>query len=185
MHVATTPLDGVLLLTPRVFGDERGYFLEAWNQRSFDEVVGERVTFVQDNRSRSARGVLLGLHYQLPPAAQGKLVSVLEGSIYDVVLDLRPDAKTFGQPYGVELRAEDHTMIWAPPGLAHGFLVTSPSATIAYKTTDYYSPQHERGIRWDDPQLAIAWPRQGMDPILSPKDAVAPPLAEADLIPAG
>jgi dTDP-4-dehydrorhamnose 3,5-epimerase len=172
MHVASTPLPGVLLLTPRVFGDDRGYFLESWNQRAFDQAVGQSVTFVQDNRSRSARGVLRGLHYQVEPAAQGKLISVVSGSIYDVAVDLRRDSSTFGKSFGLELRAEDHTMIWIPPGFAHGFLVLSDFADIAYKATDYYSPTHERCIRWDDPDLAIDWPLLEQPPRLSPKDGL-------------
>jgi len=171
MKVESTVLPGVLLLTPRVFGDERGFFLESWNQRSFDEAVGSPVTFVQDNRSRSARGVLRGLHYQVAPAAQGKLLSVLSGSIYDVAVDLRRDSPTFGKSLGLELRAEDHTMIWIPAGLAHGFLVLSEFAEVAYKATDFYSPAHERCLRWDDPDLAIDWPLSVQSPTLSPKDS--------------
>jgi dTDP-4-dehydrorhamnose 3,5-epimerase len=170
MQTAQTELPGVLLLTPRVFGDERGFFLESWNQRAFDEVVGYPVTFVQDNRSRSARGVLRGLHYQVEPAAQGKLVSVLSGSVYDVVVDLRRESPTFGKSLGLELKAEDHTMIWIPAGFAHGFLVTSESADVSYKATSYYSPQHERCVRWDDPSLAIVWPLGDLSPIVSAKD---------------
>lgn len=171
MEVKPAPLGGVLLFSPRVFGDERGFLLESWNQRTFDQAVGRAVTFVQDNRSRSARGVLRGLHYQVEPAAQGKLVSVLSGSIFDVVVDLRRDSPGYGQSFGLELRAEDHTMIWVPEGFAHGFLVTSDSAEVAYKASAFYSPQHERCIRWDDPDLAIAWPLQDRDPVVSPKDA--------------
>ena len=170
MEVVTTALSGVLLLKPRVFGDERGFFLESWNQRAFDQAVGQNVTFVQDNRSRSARGVLRGLHYQVEPAAQGKLISVLAGSIYDVAVDLRRDSSTFGKSFGLELRAEDHTMIWIPAGFAHGFLVLSEFADVAYKATAFYSPAHERCIRWDDPDLAIEWPLFGPAPTLSPKD---------------
>lgn len=171
MEVHSTTLSGVLLLKPRVFGDERGFFLESWNQRTFDQAVGRPVTFVQDNRSRSSRGVLRGLHYQIEPAAQGKLVSVLSGSIFDVAVDLRRESSTFGQSFGLELRAENHTMIWVPAGFAHGFLVTSESAEVSYKTTDFYSPQHERCIRWDDPDLSIAWPLGGLEPTVSAKDA--------------
>lgn len=171
MKVEATDLSGVVLITPHVFGDDRGFFLESWNQRAFDEAVGEQVTFVQDNRSRSARGVLRGLHYQVEPAAQGKLISVLAGSIYDVAVDLRRDSSTFGKSLGLELRAEDHTMIWIPPGFAHGFLVLSDFADVAYKATDFYSPAHERCIRWDDPDLEIGWPLDGLQPIISPKDA--------------
>lgn len=178
MHVASTPLPGVLLLTPRVFGDDRGYFLESWNQRAFDEAVGQPVNFVQDNRSRSARHVLRGLHYQTEPAGQGKLISVVSGSIYDIAVDLRPASATFGQTFGLELRAEDHTMIWIPAGFAHGFLVLSELADVAYKATDFYSPTHERCLRWDDPGLAIAWPLQGQQPLMSPKDAAGLAFAE-------
>lgn len=180
MEVESVALSGVLLLTPRVFGDERGFFLESWNQRTFDQAVGRPVTFVQDNRSRSSRGVLRGLHYQIEPAAQGKLVSVLSGSIFDVVVDLRRDSSTFGQSFGLELRAENHTMIWVPAGFAHGFLVTSESAEVSYKATDFYSPEHERCIRWDDPDLSIAWPLEGMEPTVSAKDAEGAPFAEFD-----
>jgi len=178
MEIRKTELDGVLLLTPRVFGDERGFFLESWNQRAFDEAVGQPVTFVQDNRSRSVRSVLRGLHYQVAPAAQGKLVSVLSGSIYDVAVDLRRDSPTFGKSFGLELRADDFTMIWIPPGLAHGFLVVSEFAEVAYKTTDFYSPAHERCILWNDPDLAIPWPLKGQQPTLSPKDSLGRPIQD-------
>lgn len=178
MRVEKTAIEGVILLTPRVFEDQRGFFLESWNQRSLDEAVGERVTFVQDNRSRSARGVLRGLHYQTEPHAQGKLISVLAGSIYDVAVDLRRDSSTCGKSLGLELKAEDHTMIWIPEGFAHGFLVLSEFADVSYKTTDFYSPQHERCIRWDDPDLAINWPLEGRLPMLSPKDAAGMSFAE-------
>ena len=180
MEVQSVALSGVLLLKPRVFGDERGFFLESWNQRTFDQVVGRAVTFVQDNRSRSARGVLRGLHYQIEPTAQGKLVSVLSGSIFDVVVDLRRDSSTFGQSFGLELRAENHTMIWVPEGFAHGFLVTSESAEVSYKATAFYSPDHERCIRWDDPDLSIAWPLEGIEPTVSTKDTQGAPFAEFD-----
>jgi dTDP-4-dehydrorhamnose 3,5-epimerase len=137
------------------------------------------VTFVQDNRSRSARGVLRGLHYQVEPAAQGKLVSVLSGSIFDVVVDLRRESPAFGKSLGLELKSEDHTMVWIPPGFAHGFLVTSDSADVSYKATAYYSPQHERCIRWNDPGLAIPWPSLRTGPFLSAKDSSAASLTEA------
>ena len=178
MEVKKTELPGALLITPCVFGDERGFFLESWNQRAFDEAVGYPVTFVQDNRSRSTRGVLRGLHYQIDPVAQGKLVTVLFGTIFDVVVDLRRNFPTFGKSLGVELKAEDHTMVWIPPGFAHGFLVTSDSADVAYKATNYYSPQHERCIRWNDPDLAIPWPFVRNGPFLSEKDSSAASLSE-------
>ena len=170
MNVTETAIPGLLLLKPRVFTDERGFFFESWNQRAFDEVVGQPVTFVQDNLLRSKRGVLRGLHYQVEPAAQGKLVSVLSGTIYDVAVDLRRGSPTFAKSFGLELTAEDHTMLWIPPGLAHGFLVISNFADVAYKATSYYSPDHERCIRWDDPDLAIDWPPEGGAPVLSPRD---------------
>ena len=173
MEVESTTLSGVLLLKPRVCGDERGFFLESWNQRIFDQAVGRPVTFVQDNLLRSARGVLRGLHYQVEPVVQEKLVSVLSGSIFDVVVDLRRESSTFGQSFGCDLRAENHTMIWVPAGFAHGFLVTSDSADVAYKATEFYSPTHERNLRWDDSDLAIHWPLRSGEPTLSPKDAAA------------
>lgn len=173
MHVEKTAIEGVVLLTPRVFEDQRGFFLESWNQRFLDQAVGGQVTFLQDNRSRSVRGVLRGLHYQVEPHAQGKLVSVLSGAIYDVAVDIRRDSPTYGETLGIELKADGHTMIWIPAGFAHGFYVLSEFADVAYKATDYYSPEHERCIRWDDPDLAIEWPLGGGKPLVSPKDAAA------------
>ena len=174
MKVTRTAIDGVLILEPRVFGDERGFFLESYNQKAFDEAVGFEARFVQDNHSRSARGVLRGLHYQRPPHAQGKLVRVTQGSVFDVAVDIREGSPTCGQWVGVELSAENHKQMWIPPGLAHGFLVTSDSADFLYKTTDYYAPQSEGCIRWDDPALAIEWPLHGTAPAISAKDAAAP-----------
>lgn len=171
MRVEKTAIEGVVLLTPRVFEDQRGFFLESWNQKSLDEAIGQSLTFVQDNRSRSARGVLRGLHYQTEPHAQGKLVSVLAGTIYDVAVDLRRDSPTYGETLGIELKADGHTMIWIPTGFAHGFYVLSEFADVAYKATDFYSPSHERCIRWDDAELAIEWPLRGTLPILTTKDA--------------
>jgi len=173
MQVEQTDLEGVLLLTPKVFSDQRGFFLESWNQRTFDQAVGKPVTFVQDNLVHSERGVLRGLHYQVEPATQGKLVTVLSGSIFDVVVDLRRDSATFGQWIGLDVKAENRTMVWIPDGLAHGFLVTSDTADVFYKTTGFYSPPHERRIRWDDPDLGIAWPLCGAKPVVSPQDAQA------------
>ncbi|MBX3611655.1 MAG: dTDP-4-dehydrorhamnose 3,5-epimerase [Hydrogenophaga sp.] len=169
MKVTTTAIDGVLLLEPRVFGDERGFFLESYNQRTFEEATGQVVQFVQDNHSRSAQGVLRGLHYQDEPYAQGKLVRVTRGAVFDVVVDIRPRSPSFGQWIGVELSESNQLQAWIPPGLAHGFCVTSESADFQYKTTEYYNAAHERCIAWNDPDLAIGWPA-GIEPVLSAKD---------------
>ena len=173
MKVTRTALEGVLILEPKVFGDERGFFMESFNQKAFNDAVGDDVCFVQDNHSRSARGVLRGLHYQRPPYAQGKLVRVTQGSVFDVALDIRKGSATYGRWAGVELSGANHKQMWIPAGLAHGFLVTSDSADFLYKTTDYYAPQAEACIRWDDPDIGIAWPLDGGSPALSAKDAVA------------
>ena len=179
MKITLTAIDGLLILEPRVFGDERGFFLESYNQKVFDDALGREVRFVQDNHSRSAKGVLRGLHYQLPPHAQGKLVRVTQGSVFDVAVDMRRSSPTFGSWVGTELSGQNHRQLWLPPGMAHGFLVTSDSADFLYKTTDYYAPQAERSVRWDDPAIDIDWPALEAAPILSTKDAAAPPLAEA------
>jgi dTDP-4-dehydrorhamnose 3,5-epimerase len=176
MKVTTTAIEGVLIIEPKVFGDERGFFFESFNQRAFNEAVGHTVDFVQDNHSRSAKGVLRGLHFQRPPHAQGKLVRVTQGSVFDVAVDIRPNSTTFGRWVGVELSGVNHRQMWIPAGLAHGFLVTSDSADFLYKTTDYYRPESEGSVRWDDPDLAIAWPLEGITPALSAKDAAAPRL---------
>ena len=173
MNAETTAIEGVLILQPKVFGDARGFFLESFNQKVFDEAVGHHVDFVQDNHSRSARGVLRGLHFQRGEKAQGKLVRVVAGAVFDVAVDIRRDSPTFGRWVGVELSADNHRQLWVPPGLAHGFLVLSETADFLYKTTDFYSPQHEGAVRWDDPELAIAWPDVGAAPTLSAKDAAA------------
>lgn len=178
MKIIRTDVEGVLVLEPKVFGDARGFFLESFNQKVFDEAVGSHVTFVQDNHSRSAKGVLRGLHYQTPPHAQGKLVRVTQGQVFDVVVDIRPGSPTFARWVGVELSGENGRQIWMPPGMAHGFLVTSDSADFLYKTTDYYVPSAERAICWNDPDIAIAWPLEGVQPSLSAKDAAAPRLAQ-------
>ena len=179
--VTATQLPEVLLLQPRVFGDARGFFLESWNQRMFDEAVGQSVRFVQDNHSRSARGVLRGLHYQLQQP-QGKLVRVVSGRVFDVAVDMRRDSPRRGQWAGVELSAEDHRMLWIPPGFAHGFLVLSESADFLYKATGYYAPADEHTVAWDDPDLAIAWPLQpGVPPLVSAKDQAGLRLADAPL----
>jgi dTDP-4-dehydrorhamnose 3,5-epimerase len=173
MNVETTAIEGVLILQPNVFGDARGFFLESFNQKVFDEAVGRHVDFVQDNHSRSARGVLRGLHFQRGDKAQGKLVRVVAGAVFDVAVDIRRDSPTFGRWVGVELSADNHRQLWVPPGLAHGFLVLSGTADFLYKTTEFYSPSHEGAVRWDDPDLAIAWPDVGAAPTLSAKDAAA------------
>ena len=179
MRVTPTALSGVLILKPKVFGDARGFFLETFNQRAFDEAVGHRVEFVQDNHSRSQRGVLRGLHYQLPPHAQGKLVRVTSGRVFDVAVDMQRGSTTFGRWVGTELSAETHQQLWIPAGFAHGFLVLSESADFLYKTTEYYAPAAEGSVRWNDPRLAIDWPDPGVPIGLSDKDRCAPSFAEA------
>jgi dTDP-4-dehydrorhamnose 3,5-epimerase len=179
MKATKTAIEGVLILEPKVFGDSRGFFMESFNQKTFSDVTGLEVTFVQDNHSRSAKGVLRGLHYQQPPHAQGKLVRVTQGSVYDVALDIRRSSPTFGHWIGVELTGENHRQLWLPPGMAHGFLVTSDSADFLYKTTDFYNPQAEGCVLWSDPALGITWPDVGTAPVLATKDAAAPPLSSA------
>jgi dTDP-4-dehydrorhamnose 3,5-epimerase len=181
MKASPTAIADVLLIEPTVFGDERGFFFESFNQRRFDEAVGHAVTFVQDNHSKSARGVLRGLHHQ-DPRPQGKLVRVTAGAVFDVVVDIRRGSPTFGLWVGEELSADNKRQLWIPPGLAHGFLVLSESAEFLYKTTDYWYPEHERCIRWDDADLAIAWPLHGAEPRLSAKDAAGVTFAEATKI---
>ncbi|MDH5537976.1 MAG: dTDP-4-dehydrorhamnose 3,5-epimerase [Rhizobacter sp.] len=179
MKSTRTSIDGLLIFEPTVFGDERGFFMESFNQRIFDQAVGREVVFVQDNHSRSRQGVLRGLHYQLPPHAQGKLVRVTQGAVFDVAVDVRKGSKTFGSWFGIELSGQNHRQLWLPPGMAHGFLVLSDSADFLYKTTDYYAPQAEAGIRWDDPDLGIEWPKTDQAPIVSIKDGQNPPLSGA------
>jgi len=178
MQALATALSGVLLLEPKVFGDERGFFFESWNARRFAELTGCTQPFVQDNHSRSARGVLRGLHYQLPPKAQGKLVRVVAGEILDVVVDLRRSSATFGRWNSEVLSAANKRQLWIPPGFAHGFLVRSESAEVEYKVTDFYAPEAEACIRWDEPQLAIDWGLQG-PPVLSAKDRAGGTFAAA------
>ena len=180
MQVTPTAIPDVLLLEPKVFGDERGFFFESFNERRFTEAVGQMVSFVQDNHSRSRRGVLRGLHYQLPPHAQGKLVRVTAGEVFDVCVDLRRSAPFFGQSVAVTLSAENHRQLWIPPGFAHGFLVTSDYAEFLYKTTDYYAPTHERCIVWNDPAIGIQWPIDAM-PTVSAKDVNGKLLADAEV----
>jgi dTDP-4-dehydrorhamnose 3,5-epimerase len=179
MKVTRTAIEGVLILEPKVFGDERGFFMESFNQKAFNEAVGDEVIFVQDNHSRSSQGVLRGLHYQLPPHVQGKLVRVTQGAVFDVAVDIRRSSLTFGRWVGAELSGQNHRQLWLPPGMAHGFLVTSENADFLYKTTDYYAPQAEGCIRWNDPAIGIAWPALRKPPTLSGKDAAAPQLADA------
>jgi dTDP-4-dehydrorhamnose 3,5-epimerase len=181
MQVTPTFIPDVLVIEPKVFGDARGFFLESFNQKAFDAAVGRPVTFVQDNHSRSRKGVLRGLHFQQAPHAQGKLVRVIQGSVFDVAVDVRRGSPTFGRWVGLELSAANHKQLWIPAGLAHGFLVTSDSADFLYKTTDYYEPASERALRWDDPAFGIAWPDIGEAPTLSARDAQAPLLASHPL----
>jgi dTDP-4-dehydrorhamnose 3,5-epimerase len=178
MNIVKTAIEGVVIFEPKVFGDARGFFLESFSQKVFDAATGGGHAFVQDNHSRSARGVLRGLHFQKPPHAQGKLVRVTAGAVFDVAVDIRPGSPTFGRWVGAELNAENHRQLWIPPGLAHGFLVLSDSADFLYKTTAYYAPASEGSLRWDDPQVAIAWPDIGMAPLLSAKDAAAGSLSD-------
>jgi dTDP-4-dehydrorhamnose 3,5-epimerase len=179
MKVVQTAIPDVLILEPRVFGDERGFFLESWNAREFDNAVGVKVRFVQDNHSRSRRGVLRGLHYQVKQP-QGKLVRIAKGRVFDAVVDLRKSSATFGQWVGTELSEDNHRQFWIPPGFAHGFLVLSESADFIYKATDYYAPEHERCLIWNDPAVGINWP-VNMEPILSAKDRAGLPLRDVEV----
>jgi len=176
-----TSIPDVLIIEPTVFGDARGFFFETWNQKAFDAAVGREVRFVQDNHSASARNVLRGLHYQLRQA-QGKLVRVAAGEVYDVVVDLRRSSPTFGKAFGEHLSARNRRMLWVPEGFAHGFVVLSDTAEFLYKTTDYYAPEHERTLLWNDPALGITWPFEG-EPLLKPNDAAGTALAQAETFP--
>ncbi len=169
MKVTPTAIPDVLVIEPKVFGDSRGFFYESFNQRVFAEATGQTLNFVQDNHSKSAYGVLRGLHYQLQQP-QGKLVRVVRGAVFDVAVDIRQQSAHFGKWVGMELSQENHKQMWVPPGFAHGFLVLSEDAEFLYKTTDYYAPQHERCIAWNDPTIAIDWPRLSSAPVLSAKD---------------
>ncbi len=169
MKVTPTRIPDVLLIEPAVHGDARGFFLESFNQKDFETATGLRANFVQDNHSRSRKGVLRGLHYQISQP-QGKLVRVVQGAVFDVAVDLRRSSKTFMKSVGIEMTGDSHRQLWIPPGFAHGFVVLSDFADVIYKTTDYYAPEHERCIRWDDPSLSIAWP-PGITPLLSPRDS--------------
>lgn len=177
MNVIQTKIPGVLILEPKVFGDERGFFFESFNQQRFDEAVGYEVAFVQDNHSKSAKNVLRGLHYQLPPKEQGKLVRVVQGEVFDVAVDIRKDSPTYGQWVGVTLSADNKKQLWIPPGLAHGFLTLSETAEFLYKTTDYYAPELEQCIRWNDQTLSVDWPLVG-GPLVSMRDMAGHSLAD-------
>ena len=185
MRVEKTKLDGLLVLHPQVFGDDRGWFMESFNQQRFEAALKTLnlpiLTFVQDNHSCSQKGVLRGLHFQREPYAQGKLVRVVQGKVWDVAVDIRKNSPTFGQWVGEELSADNHKQLWIPPGFAHGFITLSDTAEFLYKTTDYYSPEHERAIRWDDPQLAIAWPLCTTDIQISAKDQQALAFSQAEV----
>lgn len=178
MQIIRTAIPDVLIIEPKVFGDERGFFFESFNQRRFTELTGVSTPFVQDNHSRSAKNVLRGLHYQIQQP-QGKLVRVTAGEVFDVCVDLRKSSPTFGQSVSVVLSGTTHRQLWVPPGFAHGFLVTSDFAEFLYKTTDYYAPEFERSLLWNDPALAIDWPLAGA-PLLSVKDKAGVHLAQAD-----
>ena len=182
MKITSTSLPEVLILEPKVFGDSRGFFMESYNRRAFNEAVGHDVEFVQDNHSRSTQGVLRGLHYQLPPHAQGKLVRVVQGAVFDVAVDVRRGSPTFGKWDGVELSAENHRQLWIPPGFAHGFYTLSETADLLYKVTDYYAPEWDRTLIWNDPQVNIAWPLiDGQPPVQSAKDAQGRPFSQAEV----
>lgn len=181
MIVTPTVLPEVLLIEPKIFGDARGFFYESYNRRALRDATGIDADFVQDNHSRSAKNVLRGLHYQLAQA-QGKLVRAVAGSVFDVAVDIRKQSPNFGRWVGAELSAENKKMMWVPPGFAHGFLVLSDYAEFLYKTTDYYAPQHERAILWNDPAIGVQWPLAG-EPLLSAKDQTAPLLKDAEVFP--
>jgi dTDP-4-dehydrorhamnose 3,5-epimerase len=180
MKVIPTSIPDVLVIEPKVFGDARGFFYESFNQKAFEDATGISTLFVQDNHSRSSRGVLRGLHYQIRQP-QGKLVRVVRGAVFDVAVDIRRTSLTFGKWFGIELSDENHRQLWVPPGLAHGFLVLSEIADFLYKTTDYYAPENERCIAWNDPAVGIEWPDTGIPPVLSIKDSSGRNLSEAEL----
>lgn len=180
MNVTRTAIPDVLILEPRVFGDDRGFFFESFNEKTFRDATGLDVHFVQDNHSRSVKGVLRGLHYQLPPSAQGKLVRAVAGEVFDLTVDIRKGSPTFGQWVGEVLTAENKKQLWIPEGFAHAFLVLSDTAEFLYKTTNYYSPEFERGILWDDKDLNIDWPLDA-PPILSEKDKQANMFKDAEV----
>ena len=180
MDVEKTRFPEVLRLRPRLLTDERGHFSETWNAAGFEEIVGPGFTFVQDNHSRSRKGVLRGLHYQLPPRPQGKLVRVVRGQVFDVAVDIRRSSSTFGEWIAIVLSEDNNEQLWVPPGFAHGFLALTDTADVMYKVSEFYSPEHDRSLRWDDADVGIDWPLDG-EPVLSEKDAGAPSLREADV----
>ncbi|QLK60816.1 dTDP-4-dehydrorhamnose 3,5-epimerase [Enterobacteriaceae bacterium Kacie_13] len=180
MQIIKTEIPDVLILEPKVFGDDRGFFFESFNQKVFEDAVGYQVNFIQDNHSKSTKGVLRGLHFQLPPYAQAKLVRCVVGEVFDVAVDIRKSSPTFGQWVGVHLSAENKRQLWIPEGFAHGFLVLSETAEFVYKTTNYYSPTHDRGIVWNDPDIGIEWPLSTA-PLLSGKDEMAKSLVNSEL----
>jgi len=180
MKATPLAIPDVILFEPKVFGDDRGFFFESFNQRAFEDVLGRKVTFVQDNHSKSQKGVLRGLHYQLPPKAQGKLVRVVQGEVFDVAVDVRKSSPTFGQWTGKILTAENKRQIWIPEGFAHGFVTLSDTAEFLYKTTDYYASEFERCIAWNDPAIGIQWPLD-TEPQLSAKDRAGVPFAQAEV----
>ncbi|KGA35460.1 dTDP-4-dehydrorhamnose 3,5-epimerase [Pectobacterium brasiliense] len=180
MNIIDTKITDLKIIEPAVFGDERGFFFESFNKKKFEEAIGYSVDFVQDNHSKSSQGVLRGLHYQLAPHAQGKLVRCVEGEVFDVAVDIRKSSPTFGQWVGVYLSAENKRQFWIPAGFAHGFVTLSKTAEFLYKTTNYYAPQSDRGILWNDETISIEWP-MSVDPILSEKDKNAKKFSEADV----
>jgi dTDP-4-dehydrorhamnose 3,5-epimerase len=181
MNVVTTDLPGLLIIEPKVFGDHRGFFYESFNARRFAELTGVKADFVQDNHSKSARNVLRGLHYQIRQQ-QGKLVRVVAGEVFDVAVDIRANSPSFGRWMGITLSAENKRQLWIPPGFAHGFVVISESAELLYKTTDYWAPEYERSILWNDPVIGIKWPASITSPVLSEKDRNAKLLSEAEVL---
>lgn len=180
MQMIPTTIPEVMILEPKVFQDDRGFFFESFNAKVFEQKTGLQREFVQDNHSKSSKNVLRGLHYQLPPKAQGKLVRVVQGEVFDVAVDLRKSSPTFSQWVGVRLSADNKRQLWIPEGFAHGFLVLSETADFLYKTTEYYAHDHERGVRWDDPDICIQWPPE-FKPLLSTKDQAAPLLQQAEV----
>jgi dTDP-4-dehydrorhamnose 3,5-epimerase len=181
MIFTQTKIPDVWIIEPRVFGDDRGFFFESFNQKAFNTATCNTLPFVQDNHSKSSRGVLRGLHYQLHPKAQGKLVRVVQGEVFDVAVDIRKDSLTYGKWVAEILSAENKKQLWIPPGFAHGFLTISDEAEFLYKTTDFWSPDHERAIIWNDPIISIDWPLNGIEPILAAKDAQARLFSDAEV----
>lgn len=182
MNIITTEIPDVLIIEPKIFGDDRGFFFESFNERVFAETTGIKTQFVQDNHSRSGKNVLRGLHYQIQQT-QGKLLRVVAGEIFDIAVDIRKSSPTFGQWVGCLLSGENKRQFWVPPGFAHGFLVVSDSADVLYKATDYYAPQYDRCILWNDPDIGIEWPLNGAEPILSAKDQAGQRLKSAEVFP--